>query len=90
VYEGVGGQLQAALLPHLAPGGRLLQVGAGTPPRPHCCLGPRMGCCTAAADGVVMPLGLELVLCLLHHAYMLLALHSVPFIAAMHEHVLAT
>jgi NAD(P)-dependent dehydrogenase (short-subunit alcohol dehydrogenase family) len=26
VYEGVGGAVQAALLPHLAPGGRLLQV----------------------------------------------------------------
>jgi NADPH-dependent curcumin reductase CurA len=30
MYEGVGGGLRAALLPHLAPGGRLLQVcGAG-------------------------------------------------------------
>lgn len=27
VYEGVGGSVRAAIMPHLAPGGRLLQVG---------------------------------------------------------------
>jgi hypothetical protein len=27
VYEGVGGAVRAAIMPHLAPGGRLLQVG---------------------------------------------------------------
>lgn len=27
VYEGVGGALRAAIVPHLAAGGRLLQVG---------------------------------------------------------------
>jgi NADPH:quinone reductase-like Zn-dependent oxidoreductase len=35
VYEGVGGALRAAILPHLAPNGRLLQVRGKAQGRKH-------------------------------------------------------